>query len=330
MAYAPILTFQPASDSGPPRVEVLFTSLHPLARSVTVFRLADRREYKVRGAVRAVTAGQFSRVDNEVPFGVSATYRAEMFDEAGVSLGFTDSASIKVDEPGTWLHNPLDPSGSVRVEFRDNAARDLSRPAEGNMFFPMGRRVGVVVGGQRRGLAGVQLDVIVDDVSSADRVQQMLGDYQSTTVPVLCFRVGAFDRVRLPKPFFASVFDLREQDLTYVLGGSQIAFEIQGDEVAPPTPALFISLLTRADVNAFYETRADVDAYNLTRLSVARNYSIGDGSGDSPDFSVESPAGSGLYTVGVAEQAPEPNMFLTEGFEEIPAGSGLFAGGGIG
>lgn len=329
MAYAPTLTFQPSSVSGPPRVEVLFSSLAPGAASVSVYRLADRREFLVRGAVRASTAGQFSRVDNEVPFGVPATYRAEMFNESGGSLGFTDSASITVAESGTWLHNPLDPAGAVRVEFRDNAARDLSRPAEGDVFYPMGRRVGLVIGGQRRGLSGVQLDVIVDDVESADRVQAMLGDYQVQTTPVLCFRVGAFDRVRLPKPLFASVFDLREQDLTYVLGGTQIAFEIQGNEVSPPTPALFISLLTRADVNAYYASRGDVDAYNLTRLSVARNYGIGEGDNSSPDLSIEAPPGSGMFTTGSAEPAPEADLFMADGFVEDPAGSGLFMGGGV-
>jgi hypothetical protein len=327
MAYAPQLTAYASLSGSGPSVEVFFSSLPSGTASVTLYRSAGGRQYTVRGAVRASTAGQFTRRDGEVPFGVAVSYRAEAFNSSGVSLGFTSPASITVDELGTWVHNPLDPAGAVQVMFRESAARDLSRPTEGDVFYPQGRRVGVVVSGQRRGLSGVRLDVIVDDIESADRLQAMLGDYNSDTVPVLCFRIGAEDRVRLPRPLFAAVMDAREQDLTYVLGGSQIVTEMEGDEVAPPAPGLFISLLIRADVNAFYASRADVDAYNLTRLDVARNYGIADGSAPALE-TIEAPAGSGLYTLGQAQQAPESGMFLTTGFTESPAGSGLYTMGG--
>jgi hypothetical protein len=70
-----------------------------------------------------------------------------------------------------------------------------------------------------------------------------------------------------------------------------------------------------------------VDAYNLTRLDVARNYGIADGSAPALG-TVESPVGSGLFTLGSAQQAPEAGMFLTDGFVESPAGSGLYTMGG--
>jgi hypothetical protein len=328
MAYAPTLsTFLDANPC--PRVEVLFSELPYGVATVTVFRLAGGREFKLRGAVRAPVAGAFVRLDYEVPFGVDATYRAEMFDPDGTSLGFTSTASITVNETGTWVHNPLNPSGAVRVAFRGNAARDLSRPVEGDVFYPMGRRVGVVVAGQRRGLSGVQLDVVTDTLEQADKVADLLGSYSYTTVPTLCFRVGAFDRVRLPRPLFAAVLDVREQDMTYEIGGSTIAFEMQGDEVAPPATGLFISLLTRADVNAYYSSRLALNNDNLTRLGVNRRYDLASGIAPLPEVSYEYPVGSGLYTSGPAMEAPESGMFLTDGYTEDPAGSRLYKVPGV-
>lgn len=274
MAYAPVVTT--FLDAAPmPRVEVLFSSFAATTAFVDVYRLAEGREFKVRSAVKASTAGALSRIDHEVPFGVPASYRAEMFTAAGVSLGFTDTTSVTVDCPDMWVHNPLDPSGGVRVAFRDSAARSLSRPVEGDVFYPQGRRVGVVVSGQRRGLQGVALDVIADTVADADKFAALVGGYNSTTVPVLCFRLGASDRVRLPRPLFAAVFDPREEDVTYALGGELIGFSMEGDEVSPPTPALVIPLYRNMDLNAAYATNALLNAAHLNNLAVNRHYSLG-------------------------------------------------------
>jgi len=271
--YAPTLT--PYLDENPaPRVEVLFNSFASGTTAVTVYRLAQGREFRVRGAVRAATAGSLTRVDNEIPFGIDVTYRAEMFNAAGLSLGYTDSAKIRVNVDSMWVHNPLDPRGAIRAMFRATAARSIARPTEGEVFYPMGRRVGVVIAGQRRGVSEVALDLVVDDVATADAFQAMLGDYASTTVPTLCFRLGSKDRVRLPRPFFAATLDVEEQDQTYAIGGETIAYRVKGDEVSPPAPGLLIPLLTRADLNAYYATRAALKADNLTRLAVNRRYDL--------------------------------------------------------
>lgn len=273
MAYAPTLTV--SLDASPmPRVEVLFSSFAAGTARVDVYRLAEGREFKVRSAVKAATAGALSRIDYEVPFGVLVTYRAEMFNAVGVSLGFTDTASVTLSTADTWVHNPLDPAGGVRVAFRGDAARDLSRPVRGDTFWPEGRRVGVVISGERSGLRGVTLDIIVDTIGDADRFASLVGDYNTTTVPVLCFRIGAADRVRLPRTLFASVFDPREQDVNYNIGGTQIAFAMTGDEVSPPTPAVVIPLLTNADINAAYATNGLLNADHLTNLSINRHYAL--------------------------------------------------------
>jgi hypothetical protein len=262
-------------DAAPcPRVLVSFGRLLAGAAFVTVYRIGGGRTFRVRGAVMAAAAGSFARFDFEVPFGLQVFYRAEMFDASGVSLGFTPSSSVTVDVLETWVHNPLDPSGATVVAFRDSAARDLVRPVEGEVLYPQGRRVGVVVSGQRRGLSGVVLDVVTDTVAAANRFAALCGSYDTVTVPVACFRVGALDRVRLPRPLFASMLDVSEQDMNYVLGGTQITFAVKGDEVAPPAEALLIPLLTRADVNAFYFSRGAVSSDNLTRGDLNRRYDL--------------------------------------------------------
>lgn len=262
-------------DADPlPRVEVLVTDLPPEVTQVTGYRLADGREHQVRGMVRASTTGAISRLDTEAPFGVSVTYRAEMFNAAGVSLGFTPSVTLTLPVVGTWLHNPLDPTGAVRVELQVSAGRTLSRPVEGTVYRPQGRRVGVVIGGHRSGLRDLALLVYTTTLADADKVASMLGDYTSTTVPVLCVRIGSTTRMRVPRPLFLSVLDPKETALDVMRGGQLIGHDLSGDEVAPPAPGLFVPLLTRADLNAFYATRAALNADNLTRLDVNRRYDL--------------------------------------------------------
>lgn len=98
---APVLTV--FTDAAPcPRVEVFFPSFDVGTVSVTVYRFAGGREFQVRGAVRAATAGALSRVDFEVPFNEPVSYRAEQFDAAGVSLGFTASTTLG-DQYTAWV-----------------------------------------------------------------------------------------------------------------------------------------------------------------------------------------------------------------------------------
>lgn len=275
MAYAPTVNVL-LDESPAPRAEVVFTSLPPGAASVQQFeRIGDGRIHRVRGSINIPVTDQTARLDIEAPFGIPITYRGVVLDAFGVPiLTTTESSPVTLDVEDMWVHNPLDPRTSMKVQFRASAARDLSRPVAARTFYPEGRRVAVVVGGRRQGLRGVNLDVVVDSIEDADKFTALVGDYRRTTVPVLCFRIGASDRVRLPRPLFASVIDPREIDLTYATGGQTIAYAIEGDEAEPPAQALVIPLLTRADVNAYYATRNLLNIDNATRLAVNRRYDL--------------------------------------------------------
>lgn len=261
-------------DAPCPRVEVFIDDLD--AASVTVYRLAGGRQFPVRGAVGAPTAGTLSRIDFEVPFNTEVTYRAEMFDADGLSLGFTDPESITLNVADTWMHNPLDPQGAVSVRLVDSAARSLSRPVPGEISYPMGRRVGVVLSEPRRGLRGAVFDVITETLADADLVQAMVGGYTSSAVPVVCVRFGSDSTVRrrVTSPLFLGVLDLPEEDFDVRFGGEVTVQRVTGDEVAPPAPGVFIPLLTAADINAYYATAADANSAYLTASDLNRDYTL--------------------------------------------------------
>jgi hypothetical protein len=81
--------------------------------------------------------------------------------------------------------------------------------------------------------------------------------------------------MRLPRPLFTDVLDLKERSIDlHIAGGTRTEFVTTGDEAAPPTPALVIPLLTRADLNAYYATRSALNADNLTRLGVNTRYDL--------------------------------------------------------
>lgn len=257
-----------------PFVEVLIDDLVPEADSITVYRLAAGREFQVRGAVRASTVGAFTRIDFEIPFNVPVTYRAEIFDAAGVSMGFTDSATTTLVCADTWMHNPLNPGGGVKVQLLSTAASKLSRPVPGEVSYPLGRRVGVMLSEPRRGLSGAVFDVLTMTNADADLVQDLIGSVSRSLVPVICIRVGSNNPMRVAMPLFLGVSDIPEEDVSVRYGQEATAQRIAGDEVDPPIPGLFIPLLTRADLNAFFSTRSVLNAGGLTRLDINRLYSL--------------------------------------------------------
>lgn len=261
-----------------PFVEVLLDDLVPEAATVTVYRLAAGREFQMRGAVKAPTAGAFTRIDFEIPFNTLVTYRAELFDASGDSLGFTDSASITVDCADTWIHNPLDPAGGVKVFFGENSGWQITRPTPGEVSRPLGRRVGVVLSEPRQGVTGLGLVVRTSTDADADMVQAMMGD--NGMPPIICIRLGSRDQhLRLPRPLFLSALTVHEIDMDTRWGGSELAHQLEGDEVDPPIPGLFIPLLTAADINVSFATAGVLNSAHLLALDVNRRYDLAGAAG---------------------------------------------------
>jgi len=271
MPFPPTLTaFTNAAPC--PRVEVRFNTLAATTATVTVFRIVEGREFRVRSAVNAAAAGTFTRLDFECPFGVPATYRAEMFTAAGVSLGFTDSVSVTLNVVDAWMHNPLNPAAALLVDLDYNSARSIARPTPGDILYPEGRSVGVVITKQRRGIVGVDLMVTTDTAAEAAAVDDMLGGYDTRVVPVLCLRTPPF--IRLPRTFFAVILEPVQRPINIHAGGQLTEWDLPATEVSPPAPSLIIPLLTRDDISAFFATRTAVNVAHLTRDAVSRRYDL--------------------------------------------------------
>lgn len=261
-------------SGGAPKVEILATALGGDVASVTAYRLSGGAEERVSGVIRAAVAGAGTWVDFEVP-AQPATYRLEYFDSGDVSLGFSESVTITLGFTGCWMHNPLAPSGAVKVTLTSEAAGSLSRPVPGSMVYPRGRRVGIMVSSTRRGLAEAVFDVNAYDLNTADKIQAFLGSDGVSLPPVICIRPGVdYSGLRVRSPLFLAVQDIPEEGRDVRWGGTSTIQRIRGDEAARPAPGIFIPLLRRMDANAFYASRAEFNAAYLTRLDANRDYSL--------------------------------------------------------
>ncbi|RUQ06682.1 hypothetical protein D8M34_06585 [Microbacterium sp. HSID17254] len=259
-------------------MEVFFPSFVAGTATVTVYRLAGGREFQMRGGVRAVTGGTLTRIDHEIPFNVPVTYRAEQFNATGQSLGFTASTEVTVASADSWMHNPLDPQGAVRVSLGTDSAVSFSRPVPGVVSRPRGRRVGVVLSEPRQGVSGLTLDVRTSTTADADAVQAMFGD--DGRPPIVCVRLGELDRVmRVPQPLFLSALSVSEVDVGYRWGSGEISHPVEGDEVAPPVPGLFVPTLRAIDLNVSFATAAELNLAHLTAADVNRRYDLAGAAG---------------------------------------------------
>jgi hypothetical protein len=272
--YVPKITLTPLTDANPsPRVQVLVDDLPTGVAKITLARSESGRTFKARGAVNVPVASGFSTLDVEAGFQVTLSYRAQMFSSVGDDLGFTDAASTMLAVTDCWIHNPTDPTGAVIVDIRDDSARSVRRPSDGEVVYPQNRSLGVLIAGPRRGVQALEVFFETADVATADKFQAMLGGYSddTTRVPVLCIRTPTY--LRIPRTFFAAVLDLAEEPVTVHMGGELISWSATTDEVAPPFPGIVVALLTRNDIDAFYSSRNAIDAAYAKRIDIDRDYS---------------------------------------------------------
>lgn len=267
------LSLTPQTDPAPcPRMQVFVDDLPTAARKLTLTRTAQGRTTRVRGAVNVDVAGAFQTQDVECGFQVDSTYRAEVFDAAGVSLGFTPTASARLDVNESWVHNPLDPQGATAIDVADTSGRALSRPINGERFYPEQRVLAMFVTGRRLGLQGVELYFSTDLPDVATKFEAMLGGYEEddATVPVLCVRTPPF--TDFPRTFYAGILSPTLKPVNVHMGGTLREWEASADEAAPPFPGIVVPLLTRNDIDAAFATRNALDAAYPTRIAIDRDY----------------------------------------------------------
>jgi hypothetical protein len=270
--YVPVLTATPATDASPaPRIIVTVDDLPPAITTLTMFRLADGRTFKVRGAVSVPVAGGFAVPDVEAPFQVAAGYRVQMF-ASGVDQGYSVTVSTTLTVTDCWVHNTLDPTGAVMIDITDASGKSLNRPIDGEVFYPEGRSLGVLISGRRRGLQGVDMFFSTLDATVATKFEAMLGGYtdDDQMIPILCVRTPPY--LDIPRTFYAGMLSPRKLPINVHMGGTLRNWAASADELAPPAPGLVVALLSRDDIDFFYATRNAIDAAYSSRLALDRDY----------------------------------------------------------
>lgn len=261
-------------DAAPcPRVKVIIDGLDAGVAYLTLYRLAEGRQERVRGAVLTPVSSGFQILDVEAPFQTSTQYRAELFDASLDTLGFTDtSGSVEIDVDTTWVHNPLDPWNAVEIDLSDSSGKALTRPVNGQRYYPEQRVLATFITSRRLGLQGVDLYFSTDDAVVAAKFEAMLGDYNSASIPVLCVRTPPL--IDIPRTFNAGILSPTKNPVNVHMGGTLRNWSMQADEAAPPFPGIVIPLLTRDDVDAAYASRDALDAAYATRLDIDRDFSL--------------------------------------------------------
>lgn len=265
---APRLTLLDDDRLGP-RVQVLFRTLIAGTARITVRRTVQGRTMEVRGGIDLYAVGGASVLDQEVPFGVPATYQAEQFDSSGASLGMTKTSSIVVDSTDSWVTQPLNPNLAVQVRVRLASTDTLAWESPGDTLWTQGSAVGRVINGQRSGLKGVSLLLRLPSPADADEFLSMWGTYDTAYPAVVCIRTPP--NVPLPPVLF---FGCRAPKRLTSGANAFVQYQLDGDEVAPPAPGLVIPSLTRDDIDAAYPTRDARAAAYTSRLQRDTDYSL--------------------------------------------------------
>ena len=255
--------------SANPRVEVFFDAgeLDGDTARLRMYRFSENRTWLVRGGVDVVPGS--AALDFEVPFNTVATYRAEMFDGAGQSLGFTDTSSTEVEYEGTVVHQPLAPSLWAHMTVLDGSGASLVRPTAGELVGVEGAVPARWIGTRRRGLVDTLVSLGASTVEDADRFQFMLSSYTTQQLGILCIRTS--DGIRWPRTFFARG-EFAEIDWDVRLGGEYIVFEAASTEVEPPFPGITTPLLSYSDMSEAFSTYTALAAAIPTYTQSARSY----------------------------------------------------------
>lgn len=265
---APTLTVLDDDVLGP-RVGIAFTDLAAGTQTVTIRRTAGGRTLPVRGGMRLYAVGGASALDQEVPFGVTASYQAEQFDASGASLGMTDAAAVTVDSADAWVSQPLNPNLALQVRVRLASTDTLGWESPGDIVYTQGASVGRLINGQRSGIKDSSLLLRLRYPSDADRLDAMFGTYDSTYPAVLCVRTPP--NVPLPPVLFWGC--PKPKRLT--AGANKLVqYQLDGSEVAPPAPGLVVPSLSRDDIDAAYPTRNARAAAYTSRLARDSDYTL--------------------------------------------------------
>lgn len=246
-------------DTPVPSVGITVTGLaeDTLSR-VTVWRSTEGNKRRiVRGwNERKVFGGDFG-LDYEVPLGRLVTYDI-VVQGAIIPLRLTDS--VFIESTVGYVQDPLLPLGAVAVSgdrdelyFTGSAFQELKYAVESNEVAILGSNEPVALTGQRMAMSGVDMSMITKAAEQASALRDLLAE-----TPLVLVR---------PLPHWGPLPDLIytvpsvvEAPVDVSWGGSFTRWNLVGNQVAPPSIQVLVSLWTYGDVEALWATYSDAQA----------------------------------------------------------------------
>lgn len=228
-------------------------------QTITVRRTYGGLTSDVRDAENKFAAGGATVDDWEIPLGVNVSYSAEMFDDAGTSLGFTVPALVRWDSDPSmgWFSDPLVPGSAVQVELVADFAESMARTRQ-LQIHQTGDRVVALLGAMGK-LQNLVLHCQVKNLEDADRLNEIL-----LTSSVL---VRVPPPTRVPRLLYVVIGTVPEIDMDVQYGGEWVQWDLIGNEVDPTTLNIVLPVVswqtyidafpTWADFNAAYSTWFD-------------------------------------------------------------------------
>lgn len=259
------------SGSPAPFVDVLVEDLPAGTERFTVWRVAAGRRFKVRSLVNVDAVDGGTARDFEAPFGVESGYQVELFDVNGNTSGYSDMAYATLTGLGeneAWLHDPLDPAGSLKVLVVAGTAKTLRRDASMDVLQVPSRSVGIGFPSTRGGVAA-PLVCATQTRADGESFDALFGGYDSDALSIVCVR--SRKETWLPPTLFA--FGVPEL-APFGFDGETVVWSVPLQEVAPPTPAVVTPLLTYDHFTAYYATYDDFTAAYPDYITASRDYSL--------------------------------------------------------
>lgn len=266
----------PFPTMGPvPRVEVVVdpADLITDTATATFTRRAENRTFEVRGGVDRSAGSTIVAMDFEAPFGVESLFEARCHDEDGVYMGTVQLDTATLDYAGTVIQQPLNPKLCTEVQLLRATAAAVTRPTPGELVYPENEPLAKLIGlGPRRGVTGLDLEILADTHEIADALQATLGTYESPQLQMWLVRTPP--PMRIPRVFFCAVPELVELEVNNHLGGSRVRFVASVTESRPPAPGLSPAVLRYSDIEAVYASYSDIEAVYTLYSDIQRDQSL--------------------------------------------------------
>lgn len=278
--YSPVITLTALTTAPCPRVQITITDFDPFDNVITVWRTADGKRSRVRGARDWTIIGADTVTDYEAPLGVPSEYSIIVSEGISAQLEITP-ASITLNDTKGWIQDPIDPSTAVPLypdvgpngepSFTYEALKRFDYEAGVSLINILGSDTPVALIGQRMVASNVPFHMFTDVAQQSTNLRNLL----KQAAPVLIRPLPTWARA-LPASCYLSVATVSELPVDESFGGQVVEWQLTANLVSAPTVSVIIAVITYGDVQALYSTyqQAQTQFTGNTYLQVKQNPSV--------------------------------------------------------